>query len=731
PNGGNSGNGSINAAHYGAHVNRTAINDTNTNPKSFLSDDSNGGLYIYDIGHPEDDYTTFSVTMIGVLEPPLLYQPIEDDIDVLVTPSFSWKRVNVAEKYELQIALDEDFEEIVFVDNEIEDTDYDADIILNLETEHYWRVRTFDGDDWSEWSSQRKFITTHFSPIEAEFTGVAYASTLWGDFDNDGYLDLFTSGNNITTIYQNKGDGDFEALPLVFPKLRFVAAALGDLNNDGYLDIVLTGRDQANAPCAYIFLNNGDDTFTELENNLEGVYNGSVDFGDFNNDGWLDILITGESKEGKSVAIYKNNGDYTYTKLDTENLPGITMGGAVWGDFDNDGWLDIAITGSSKNGSVSEIYLNDKGEGSFTKLDSYFTPLQGSCIDVADFDKDGFLDLALSGTTSGGLATYIYRNNGDGTFTDLGVDIPGYAVGNVKWGDLEGNGYPDLLLSGFTRTAIYRNVEGRFTLVNSGLPTLSLSSADWGDFDNDGDLDIVISGSALEGMVLTVYRNELGKNEFQPNTPPSAPENLTTVSNDSATTLSWDIAEDEETPADALTYNISIGSESGLEDILSSLSDLETGYRRVIKQGNNSSRLEYTIENLPPGTYYWRVQAIDSAFSGSPFSVEQEFSIEEDSAVEIPGSPFITELIGNYPNPFNPSTTVQFSLKNEEKVEVAVYNIAGQKIRTILNDTLESGKHTISWNGKTDNNKEVGSGIYFYKLTTQEKTQTKKMLLLK
>ena len=87
--------------------------------------------------------------------------------------------------------------------------------------------------------------------------------------------------------------------------------------------------------------------------------------------------------------------------------------------------------------------------------------------------------------------------------------------------------------------------------------------------------------------------------------------------------------------------------------------------------------------------------------------------------------------INNYPNPFNPETRLTFSLPNEQEIELTVYNLKGQKVRLLVSGQLSAGQHSVVWEGKDDNGKPVGSGLYFYKLKTKDKELTKKMLLLK
>ena len=95
-------------------------------------------------------------------------------------------------------------------------------------------------------------------------------------------------------------------------------------------------------------------------------------------------------------------------------------------------------------------------------------------------------------------------------------------------------------------------------------------------------------------------------------------------------------------------------------------------------------------------------------------------------------TPAVTSIeITNYPNPFNPETKIEYSIPSESKIELSIYNIKGQKVKTLIKGTQQSGSYSIIWDGKDENEKPVGSGLYFYKLKTKDKELTKKMLLLK
>lgn len=94
-------------------------------------------------------------------------------------------------------------------------------------------------------------------------------------------------------------------------------------------------------------------------------------------------------------------------------------------------------------------------------------------------------------------------------------------------------------------------------------------------------------------------------------------------------------------------------------------------------------------------------------------------------------TPYVTELRGNFPNPFNPETTISFSLAEKSSVRIDIYNVLGQRVRTLVNDTMDAGMHQVVWNGRNQNDHAVSSGIYFMKMKGGRFTFTQKMILLK
>ena len=153
-------------------------------------------------------------------------------------------------------------------------------------------------------------------------------------------------------------------------------------------------------------------------------------------------------------------------------------------------------------------------------------------------------------------------------------------------------------------------------------------SAAWGDYDNDGDLDIVLSGAVYGGNNGPLFTKIYHNNNVTSNIVPSPPSNLQTIVNGNNVTFSWDKSTDAETPQNGLTYNLVIGTSPGACDILSPMSDRNTGRRRIVNSGNAGHCNSWTIKNLADGQYYWSVQAIDNCFAGSNFATTKSFVID-------------------------------------------------------------------------------------------------------
>ncbi len=189
----------------------------------------------------------------------------------------------------------------------------------------------------------------------------------------------------------------------------------------------------------------------------------------------------------------------TFTDIGA-GLVGLEDGGAAWGDFDGDGDLDIAVTGNSDGADAAFIYRND--DGAFTDIGAPLAAADDNAsVAWGDYDNDGDLDLRLTGdeVDGRGAVSLIYENYA-GTFVELDAGLLGVSDGMGAWADFDNDGDLDVFLigeedSGDDITTIYRNDDGLFTDAEAGLIRLEDNShGSWGDYDNDGDLDLLVSG---------------------------------------------------------------------------------------------------------------------------------------------------------------------------------------------------------------------------------------------
>ena len=394
----------------------------------------------------------------------------------------------------------------------------------------------------------------------AESAGLDHISLAGGsiadDFDGDGLIDIMVSSwgvDNQLHYFKNMGNRGFEDRT-ESANLIGITGGLnmvhGDYDNDGWVDVfVLRGGwfgEDGNHPNS-LLKNNGDGTFTDvtISTNIYSEHpTQTASWGDFNNDGWLDLFIGNESAEGSNhiSELYQNNGDGTFFEVaQAHNINAIGFIKAViWGDINNDGFLDLYI---SRLGEPNLLFQNSGPENNYhfkeiSKKSGVTEPLNSFPAWFWDFNNDGWEDIWVSGydNSSGhvamdylglkhdGESPRLYQNNKDGTFTDVtkkaNLDHPLLTMGS-NFGDLNNDGFLDFYAG--TGDPDFRSIQpnrmflnkrgesfddvtfhGRFGHLQKG------HGVSFADFDRDGDLDIhAVMGGAYEG---SVYQNALFEN---------------------------------------------------------------------------------------------------------------------------------------------------------------------------------------------------------------------------
>jgi hypothetical protein len=378
-----------------------------------------------------------------------------------------------------------------------------------------------------------------FTENSSSLTGVDYSDADWGDYDNDGDLDILLTGydgSNWAIIYKNNGDQTFSNSGIGLWGVAQGSSDWGDYNNDGDLDVLITG-----SGVSKIFKNNGSDSFSDISAGLTGISFSSAAWGDYDNDGDLDILLTGYDGSNKISKIYRNNGSDSFTDIGA-GLTGVQNGSVAWGDYDNDGDLDILLIGYDGSSYISKIYQNN-GNDSFSDINAGLTEVGWGSAAWGDYDNDGDLDILLTGYTGSVRISKIYKNNGNESFTDINAGLTGVA-GPAAWGDYNSDGNLDVLLSGagydgssLRISRIYKNNgNDSFTDINAGLTSVTAGCSAWGDYDNDGDLDILLTGETGSEKISKIYRN----NSTVSNSVPNTPTNLSSSISGDEVTLSWD-----------------------------------------------------------------------------------------------------------------------------------------------------------------------------------------------
>ena len=253
--------------------------------------------------------------------------------------------------------------------------------------------------------------------------GWSYACC-WADFNNDGKPDLFVcnnqTGNKNNMLYMNNGDGTFTKVTtgvVVTDGGSSYGCTAADFDNNGTIDLFVANYGENN----FLYSNNGNGTFTKITTGAivnDGGNSTGCAWADYDKDGYVDLFVCNRNQPN---FLYHNNGNGTFTKITTGAIVtnNSNSGGCAWADYDNDGYPDLFVANA---GPAADFLYHNNGNGTFTQITN--DPVVNDVINSSggswgDYNNDGYPDLFVTGGVIGTTNDRLFLNNGNGTFTKI------------------------------------------------------------------------------------------------------------------------------------------------------------------------------------------------------------------------------------------------------------------------------------------------------------------------
>ena len=471
--------------------------------------------------------------------------------------------------------------------------------------------------------------------------------------------------------------------------------------------------------------NDGDENFTAHDITTSADYAYSVYAVDVDGDGDIDVLsASGDHK----IAWYENDGSESFTAATiTSSADGASSVYAV--DMDGDG--DIDVLSASIYDDTIAWYEND-GSESFT-AHTISTSADGAwSVYAVDLDGDGDIDVLSSSGSDDKIAWYENDGASDPSFaaTTITTDADGaYSVYAV---DMDGDSDIDVLSASGNddKIAWYEN-DGSESFTAHTITTSAGHAHSVYAVDVDGDGDIDVLSASVSDDKIAWYENII----------PPSPFDLVYPLNDTTIILTRDNF------LDTLYFAWNQSVDPGGDEVTyrrEMTGDLPEYIRFIVESNEQTTTNMYKVPyhhiehymheagvELISGT--WTIIATDGEID--VYAENGPFTLTIDgSKLNIADSDIIPEtfaLHGNYPNPFNPTTTISYDLPKWSQVTLGIYDLLGKQIKTLVNQSQDAGNKIAMWDGTDDLGRQVSAGVYLYQIKAGEFTQTRKMLLLK
>ena len=536
----------------------------------------------------------------------------------------------------------------------------------------------------------------------------------------------------------------------------------GDLNGDGYSDLTAP-NEQTND--VRVFLNDGNGGYSSFSVfPLPGPGTPSPNEGsDFNNDGNMDLAVG--SGSGNTVNILLGDGAGGFNSAIAYVAASQVRGVAVL-DLDGDGYSDVVTT--NLGGNNISLFLN-QGDGTFfPAVNMEAGGSQERACAAADANNDGIMDLFVGAYASNEVILLLGDGNGGLQFSD---EIPA-APWMLAAGDVDGDGNVDVVSanSSSNNVSVIRG-DGNGNL----LPATSYASGgsfplgvDLGDLDGDNDLDISVSNFS---GIWRVYENDGAGNFVNPLDYPASSAASCTIFHDRDNDGIMDLTGVDE--IDDLIFVFENASSGALcSDITSIQAKCQAGgtilfrvvllnstewagtgltctvdgdsYTSSIVTNGTHSRAtftaagaygagDHTISVVDPPCTITHIVPCQSSDAQAASADWEKFEAEWEAALSSVDklTPRSAEIVGNYPNPFNPTTAIEYVLPKDEQVKIEIHNSLGQRVRVLVDEFQTAGYKSMTWDGKNDLGQPVASGTYVYRITAGDHVSAKKMILLK
>jgi hypothetical protein len=595
-------------------------------------------------------------------------------------------------------------------------------------------------------------ITNDILATDLEFS----SGVSWGDYNNDGFQDMLVSNFSPmhgASLYKNNGDGTFMKITngeVASDAGQSFSATWGDYDNDGYLDLYISngGTSTSTPPLTrnFLYRNQGPPSYDLVRVKSGAIvadssYTWSSAWVDYDNDGDLDLHAPASQRlAGNPDLFYENAGAGNFTRVTA--LPFLNAGvtrtlGSSWIDYDNDGDQDLLLSkdGADIGGEAKQLWKNllkESGQVAFEQIatgELVTDMLLDFSASWGDYDNDGDPDLFVS--VFGGN-NVLYRNDIDsgGGFTRIQTGIltnDGRNTAGSAWVDFDNDGDLDMFITNTGQISrLYRNDgKGNFFAISPaqmGVPLLLTPSngqgCAWADYDRDGDLDLYVANATTDGInpdPNSFFRNDGGNNNNW-----SQISCIGTTSNRSAFGAKVRLKATIFGKSYWQTRFI-LGGLSGDRGQNSLVAHFGLGDATVI----DSLRLEW-----PSG----QIDHFTNLAANRFLTVEEGGVISGITQQPSTALPRDFALKQNYPNPFNPTTRIAFALPVVSHVTLTVFDMNGRVVTELIRNQLRTaGRHEVSFSAN-----DLASGIYFYKLEARSNNgslpqfiETKTMTYLK